>query len=214
MYLGATATPAVSPTASSKATTFITRTAPTVEQGDGIETQGRQLRQHHPRQRDPRHELSGRHHLQHRWQRPGQHHRRQSDLEHRTTTRSSRRRTRSSATTSSSTDRSRCRIIRPAARRTCRSCTTRSSPGNGIEVRNVVGPVVIANNAVSSQSGTAIRLISGNLGLVTVAGNVGRGGLWRRFERLRRRVAASPRISSTATTGFRRSTFSEEQARR
>ena len=49
--------------------------------------------------------------------------------------------------------------------------------GNGIEVRNVVGPVLIANNAVYSQSGTAIRLISGNLAQVTVVGNVGHGGL-------------------------------------
>jgi hypothetical protein len=49
--------------------------------------------------------------------------------------------------------------------------------GNGIEVRDVVGPVLIANNAVYSQSGTAIRLISGNLSQVTVAGNVGHGGL-------------------------------------
>ncbi|HKS58859.1 MAG TPA: right-handed parallel beta-helix repeat-containing protein [Steroidobacteraceae bacterium] len=49
--------------------------------------------------------------------------------------------------------------------------------GNGIEVRDVVGPVLIANNAVYSQSGTAIRLISGNLAQVTVAGNVGHGGL-------------------------------------
>ena len=36
---------------------------------------------------------------------------------------------------------------------------------------------MIANNAVYSQSGTAIRLVSGNLSLVTVAGNVGHGGL-------------------------------------
>lgn len=49
--------------------------------------------------------------------------------------------------------------------------------GNGMEVRNVVGPVLIANNAVYSQSGTAIQLVSGNLGQVTVAGNVGHGGL-------------------------------------
>jgi hypothetical protein len=47
----------------------------------------------------------------------------------------------------------------------------------GIVVRNVVGPVVIANNAVYAQSGSAIRLVSGNLSLVTVAGNVGQGGL-------------------------------------
>ena len=48
--------------------------------------------------------------------------------------------------------------------------------GTAIEVRNVSGPVVIANNAVYSQS-TAIRLISGNLGQVQLAGNVGAGGL-------------------------------------
>lgn len=47
----------------------------------------------------------------------------------------------------------------------------------GIIVRNVVGPVVVANNAVYAQSGSAIRLVSGNLGMVTVAGNVGQGGL-------------------------------------
>jgi hypothetical protein len=49
--------------------------------------------------------------------------------------------------------------------------------GSGIEVRNVVGPVVVANNAVYSQSGTAIRLISGDTNLVAVAGNVGSGGI-------------------------------------
>lgn len=49
--------------------------------------------------------------------------------------------------------------------------------GDGINVRNVVGSVIIANNAVYSQGGTAIRLISGNTSLVTVAGNVGSGGL-------------------------------------
>jgi hypothetical protein len=49
--------------------------------------------------------------------------------------------------------------------------------GSGIEVRDVVGTVVIANNAVYSQNANAIRLISGNLGLVTVAGNVGQGGI-------------------------------------
>jgi hypothetical protein len=48
---------------------------------------------------------------------------------------------------------------------------------SGIDVRNVIGSVLIANNAVYSQSAEAIRLISGNLGLVTLAGNVGRGGL-------------------------------------
>ncbi len=49
--------------------------------------------------------------------------------------------------------------------------------GSGIEVRNVVGSVLIANNAIYSESGTAIRLVSGNVGLVTLAGNVGHGGL-------------------------------------
>jgi len=49
--------------------------------------------------------------------------------------------------------------------------------GNGLEVRNVVGPVVIANNAIYSRDGAAISLISGDLSKVTVAGNVGSGGL-------------------------------------
>jgi hypothetical protein len=49
--------------------------------------------------------------------------------------------------------------------------------GSGIDVRNVVGPVLIANNAIYSQNSNAIRLISGSLNLVTVAGNVGQGGL-------------------------------------
>jgi hypothetical protein len=49
--------------------------------------------------------------------------------------------------------------------------------GNGIEVRGVTGAVVIANNAVYSQSGTAIALISGNTSLVTVVGNIGAGGI-------------------------------------
>lgn len=48
--------------------------------------------------------------------------------------------------------------------------------GSGIQVRNVVGPILIANNAVYAQ-GSAIRLISGDLGQVTVAGNVGAGGV-------------------------------------
>ena len=48
---------------------------------------------------------------------------------------------------------------------------------SGINVRNVSGPVVIANNAVYSSSAPAIRLISGNTGLVTVVGNVGAGGI-------------------------------------
>ena len=50
------------------------------------------------------------------------------------------------------------------------------STGTAIEVRNVSGNVVIASNAFYSQSGSAIQLISGNLGLVTVAGNVSSRG--------------------------------------
>ena len=48
--------------------------------------------------------------------------------------------------------------------------------GSAIAVRNVTGPVLIANNAIFAQ-GAAIRLISGNTNLVTLAGNVGSGGL-------------------------------------
>jgi len=51
------------------------------------------------------------------------------------------------------------------------------SSGSTIEVRNVSGSVLIANNAFYSQSGSGIQLISGNLGLVTTIGNVAnRGG--------------------------------------
>src|SRR5688572_15132164 len=49
--------------------------------------------------------------------------------------------------------------------------------GAGIAVRNVSGSVVIANNAIYSNAGAAISLISGNLSLVTLAGNKGAGGL-------------------------------------
>jgi len=48
--------------------------------------------------------------------------------------------------------------------------------GAGIEVRNVSGPILIANNAVYSQS-RAIRLISGDLDQIHMAGNVGAGGV-------------------------------------
>ena len=48
--------------------------------------------------------------------------------------------------------------------------------GSGIELRNVSGPVLLANNAVYAQ-GTAIRLLSGDLGQVQLFGNVGAGGL-------------------------------------
>lgn len=49
--------------------------------------------------------------------------------------------------------------------------------GSGIAVRGVTGPVLIANNAIYSQSGSAIRLISGQISQVTVTGNVGSGGI-------------------------------------
>jgi hypothetical protein len=49
--------------------------------------------------------------------------------------------------------------------------------GDGVNVRNVTGSVLIANNAVYAQGGTAIRLISGSTNLVSLAGNVGLGGL-------------------------------------
>jgi len=49
--------------------------------------------------------------------------------------------------------------------------------GPGISVRNVTGPIVLANNAVYSQSGAAIALFGSGLEQVTVAGNVGHGGL-------------------------------------
>lgn len=48
--------------------------------------------------------------------------------------------------------------------------------GSGISVRNVSGPVLIANNAIYSQN-QAINLISGDLSQVQVFGNVGAGGL-------------------------------------
>jgi hypothetical protein len=51
------------------------------------------------------------------------------------------------------------------------------SPYDGIDVWNVAGSVVIANNAIYARTGVAIRLISGNTQLVTVAGNVGAGRL-------------------------------------
>jgi len=49
--------------------------------------------------------------------------------------------------------------------------------GDGLNVRNVTGSVLVANNAIYAQGGTAIRLISGSTSLVTLAGNVGQGGL-------------------------------------
>ncbi|MCH9682824.1 MAG: right-handed parallel beta-helix repeat-containing protein [Deltaproteobacteria bacterium] len=48
---------------------------------------------------------------------------------------------------------------------------------DAIAVRDVVGSVVIANNAVFAQGGSAINLVSGDTNQVVVAGNVGQGGL-------------------------------------
>jgi parallel beta-helix repeat protein len=50
------------------------------------------------------------------------------------------------------------------------------SAGNAVDVRDVTGPVLIANNAIYAQ-GTALRLISGDLAQVQLAGNIGEGGL-------------------------------------
>ena len=49
--------------------------------------------------------------------------------------------------------------------------------GGSINIRNVAGPIRVANNAVYSNSGAAIRLLSGDTAQVTVAGNVGSGGI-------------------------------------
>ena len=49
--------------------------------------------------------------------------------------------------------------------------------GSAVNVRNVSGPVTIANNAIYSESGNAIRLISGDTSQVVLSGNVGVGGL-------------------------------------
>jgi MYXO-CTERM domain-containing protein len=48
--------------------------------------------------------------------------------------------------------------------------------GDGITSTGITGSVLIANNAVYSQNGNAIR-VAGDLGGVTVAGNVGEGSL-------------------------------------
>lgn len=50
-------------------------------------------------------------------------------------------------------------------------------PGNAINVRDVSGPVLIANNAVYSENGRAINLVSGDITQVSLSGNVGQGGL-------------------------------------
>ena len=49
------------------------------------------------------------------------------------------------------------------------------SSGNAVDVRDVSGPVLIANNAIYAL-GSAIRLMSGDIGQVQVTGNVGEGG--------------------------------------
>jgi hypothetical protein len=48
--------------------------------------------------------------------------------------------------------------------------------GNALDVRDVSGSVLIANNAIYAQ-GKAIRLINGDLSQVQLSGNVGAGGL-------------------------------------
>ena len=69
------------------------------------------------------------------------------------------------------------------------------SRDDGIVVRNVVGAVLVANNAVYSESGGAIRLVSGNISLVTVAGNVGQRRAHRRELGLYEPAADSRRTS-------------------
>jgi len=51
------------------------------------------------------------------------------------------------------------------------------SRGSAVNVRGVSGDVVIANNAIYSETGPAINLISGNTSLVRLSGNVGHGGV-------------------------------------
>ncbi len=48
--------------------------------------------------------------------------------------------------------------------------------GNALDVRDVAGPITVANNAIYAQ-GQAIRLINGDISQVTVAGNIGAGGI-------------------------------------
>lgn len=48
--------------------------------------------------------------------------------------------------------------------------------GDAIRTDNIVGPVLIANNAIYAESGNAIRA-SGDLAMLSVAGNFGLGGL-------------------------------------
>lgn len=50
------------------------------------------------------------------------------------------------------------------------------STGSALDIRNVSGRVLVANNAIYGQR-AAIRLISGEISRVTLAGNVGVGGL-------------------------------------
>ena len=78
--------------------------------------------------------------------------------------------------------------------------------GAGIEVRNVVGPVLIANNAVYSEGTSAIRLISGNLGLVTARRQRRSRRIVRRQLRLHRGQRHRRGLRRPRTTAFRRST--------
>ena len=51
------------------------------------------------------------------------------------------------------------------------------SDGDCITIRDVVGAVLIANNAVYSHDGAAIQLLSGDAARVAIVGNVGMGGI-------------------------------------
>ena len=50
------------------------------------------------------------------------------------------------------------------------------SRSDGVVARGISGPVLIANNAIYAQ-GSAIRLVSGDVGQVTTTGNIGEGGI-------------------------------------
>lgn len=55
--------------------------------------------------------------------------------------------------------------------------TILQSTNDGISLRNAVGAVTIANNAIYAQNGSAIFIGSGDTSMLTLAGNVGQGGV-------------------------------------
>jgi MYXO-CTERM domain-containing protein len=55
--------------------------------------------------------------------------------------------------------------------------TILQATNNAMSLRDVSGPVVIANNALYAESGLALKVVSGNLDQVTFSGNVGVGGV-------------------------------------